>query len=394
MAASVAASLWSALLYAQTPAPAPKPEPDVLIFADGEKLIGQFESAKGGSLTFKSDMAGEVTVDWSKVQELRTSRPFAVITKSAKIVKHADVKQVPEGKLTMTGQKIVVENPGAAPSSVPVADLAYVVGQPDFEKEVSHGEGFLQDWNGAVTAGISLVESTQEARTFSGGISLVRTEPSVNWLNPGSRTLINFSTTYGTLSQPGTPEIKTDILHGDAERDQYFSPRFFGYGQVAYDHNFSQGLDLQQSYGGGIGWTVFKTGTSEFDVKGAVDYIRQSFSISASNQNLIGSNFAEIYTHKFAHGILFNEQISATPAWNNTSAYSAANHNRTSALPEMPRQFFVAISSLDTLLNGHRQALQEKLFQFTTKKLDLSAIGTASRHVRYGVTRRGYGGMS
>jgi hypothetical protein len=188
LAAPFAAVFGSALLYAQTPAP--KAEPDVLIFADGEKLIGKLESAKGGSLTFKSDMAGEVTVDWSKVQELRTSHPFAVVTKNMKIVKHADVSQVPEGKLSMTDQKIVLESAAGAPRTIPVADLAFVIEQPDFEKATSHEEGFFEDWGGAVTAGLSLVESTQESRTFTGAITLVRAEPTASWLNPSSRTAL------------------------------------------------------------------------------------------------------------------------------------------------------------------------------------------------------------
>src|SRR5581483_7187408 len=60
-------------LYGQ----ASKPGPDVLVFVDGEKLIGHLESATGASVVFKSDMAGEVTVDWSKIQELRSSEKFA-----------------------------------------------------------------------------------------------------------------------------------------------------------------------------------------------------------------------------------------------------------------------------------------------------------------------------
>jgi hypothetical protein len=363
MAASCAA-VGSALLYAQAPAPAPKADPDVLIFADGEKLIGKLESAKGGSLTFKSDMAGEVTVDWSKVQELRTSQPFAVITKNAKIVKHADVSQVPEGKLSMTDQKIELDSAGGAPRTIPVADLAFVVAQPDFEKAVSHEEGFLEDWGGAVTAGLSLVESTQESRTFTGAITLVRAEPTASWLNPSSRTLVDLSGSYGTLSQPGTAEIKTDILHGDAERDQYFAPRLFGFARVAFDHNFSQDLDLQQSYGGGLGWTVIKTSTAEFDLKVAMDYIRQTFAISASNQSLVGSTFGEIYTRKFTHGIVFNEQISATPAWNNTAAYSATG-TASLALP-VHKRFSLAITSLDTFLNDPPPGFKKNSFQFTT----------------------------
>jgi hypothetical protein len=363
LAASLTAALGSALLYAQAPASAPKTEPDVLIFADGEKLIGQLESAKGGSLTFKSAMAGEVSVDWSKVQELRTSRSFAVVTKNMKIVKHADVGQVPEGKLSMTGQKIVLESPGGAPRTIPVTDLAFVMAQTDFEKAISHEEGFLQDWGGTITGGVSLVEATQESQTFSGAVTLVRAEPTASWLNPSSRTLIDLSGSYGTLNQPGTAEIKTDILHGDAERDQYFSPRLFAFARVALDHNFSQNLDLQQSYGGGLGWTVIKTGTAELDLKVAMDYIRQTFQISSADQSLVGSTFSEIYTRKFVHGIVFNEQISATPAWNDTAAYSATG-TAGLTLP-VHKRFSLAITSLDTFLNDPPPGFKKNSFQLT-----------------------------
>ena len=127
------------------------------------------------------------------------------------------------------------------------------------------------------------------------------------------------------------------------------SARLFGFGQIALDHNFSQGLTLQQLYGGGLGWTVVKTGTQEFDVKGSVDYIHQNFQVSASNQSQVGSMFAEIYTRKLAHGLVFNEQISVLPAWNNSRAYSATGLASLS-LP-VHKRFSLAISSLDTFLN-------------------------------------------
>ncbi len=165
------------------------------------------------------------------------------------------------------------------------------------------------------------------------------------------------------MSQPGTAEIKTDILHADAERDQYFSPSLFGFGRVAFDHNFSQDLNLQQSYGGGLGWTVIKTGVSELDLKASIDYIRQTFQISASDQSLVGSTFGEIYTRKFAHGIVFNEQASATPAWNNTAAYSATG-TASLALP-IHKRFSLAITSLDTFLNDPPPGFKKNSFQLT-----------------------------
>jgi hypothetical protein len=308
-------------------------------------------------------MAGDITVAWSKIQELHTSHPFAVVGKNTTLGKHANVSQVPEGNIAMTDQKISVESGTAPPKNVPVADAGFVVPQPDFEKAVNHNAGFFEDWGGTVTAGASLVKATQDADNFTGGIALVRTEPTESWMLPSTRTLLGFNAAYGKVSQPGAPDIKTDIFHFGAEEDKYFSPRFFGFGQAALDHNFSQGLDLQQNYGGGIGWTAYKTSSAELDVKAAISYIDQSFSGSGPNQSLIGSTFAEIYTQKFQHGILLNEQISATPAWNNTNAYFASG----SVSLNLPvhKRLGLALASVDTFLNDPPAGFKKNSFQFT-----------------------------
>jgi hypothetical protein len=361
--AALVSACGNALLYSQAPGPAAKPQPDVLIFTDGEKLIGQLKSAKGDSVVFKSDMAGEITVAWSKIQELRTAHPFAIIGKNEKLRRHTDVSQVPQGNVAMTDQKIAVQAASGAPRTVPVPDAGFVVAQPDFEKAINREAGFFEDWGGAVTAGASIVQATQEAHTFTGTIALVRSEPTESWMNPSTRTLLDFSAAYGRVSQPGLPDIKTAIYHADAEEDKYLSPRLFGFGQAAFDHNYSQGLDLQQMYGGGLGWTLYKTAAAELDVKAAVSYIHQSFSESTSNESLIGSTFAEIYTHKFLHGILLNEQISATPAWNDTSAYFATG-SASLTLP-VHKRLAVSLTSLDTFLNDPPPGFRKNSFQFT-----------------------------
>ncbi|MDP9169283.1 MAG: hypothetical protein M3N54_01585 [Acidobacteriota bacterium] len=55
---------------------------DVLIFSNGEKLIGQLQRSNGATVTFKSDMVAEITVDWARVQEIHSTRTFAVIPKT------------------------------------------------------------------------------------------------------------------------------------------------------------------------------------------------------------------------------------------------------------------------------------------------------------------------
>ena len=362
---SSAVLFFLALAVPNARAQAPKgaPEPDVLIFTNGEKLIGHLVRATGGKVTFKSDMAGEVTVEWKQIQELRSSQKFAVVKKDVQL-HHGDVgDSVPQGTIGVKEQKIEVQAGAEHTQTVPVGDAAFVVDEASFQKAL-HRPGLLEDWKGAVTGGASLVEATQNSTTFTGGFSFVRAVPIEGWLDPRNRTIVDFSASYGKVTQPNTPTLKTAIYHADAERDEYFSPRLYGFGQLAFDHNFSQGLDLQQSYGGGLGWTVMKSANQALDVKASMNYVNQEFQTSGQNQNLIGSAFAERYTRTLPHGMLFAEQLSVNPAWNNTRAYSAvAGAGLT--LPVYKR-LSVAVNTLDTFLNNPPPGFKKNSFQFTT----------------------------
>ncbi len=362
-----------------TPAKNAKPAPDVLVFNDGEKLIGHLERAVGTSVVFKSDMAGEITVDASKIKELHTSGKFAVIGKTVTLRKNVNAASIPQGTVSIADQKVQVSPTAQAPAqTIPMASTGYIVDENTFNKNLLTRPGIFQDWTGSATAGASLVLATQKNRTITSAISLVRTVPGENWLQPENRTSLNFNSAYGSLSQPNTPTIKTSLYHADIERDEYFSPRLYYFGAGAWDHNISQGLDLQQTYGGGIGWTVIKEAVQQLDVKASLDYINQMFNPALQAQatgaipvsvgppysmSLIGSVFSETYSRKLPKSILLNEFLTITPAWNNLNAYSA-NAGLNLTLP-LYKRLGVTIGTIDTFLNDPPRGFKKNSFQFT-----------------------------
>jgi hypothetical protein len=353
----------AAISFAQSKSNSPN-DPDVLIFSNGEKLIGQLERSTGSSVVFKSDSVGEITVDWSKVKELHTSRDFAVIGKGVKLRHNDDVSSVPQGSVSVTNSQVQV-NPSAQagpPKTVPVPDAAYMIDEQTFRKNMVSTPGFFQNWAGAVTAGASIVQATQRNRNFTGAVSLVRTVPDQNWLDPRYRTTIDFSQSYGKVSQSGTPTVKTNIIHAGVEHDHYLTSRVFAFGAAAWDHNFSQGLDLQQKYGGGLGWTVLKTDLESLDLKASMVYVKQQFAISGNNQDLVGSTFGESYTRKFSRGITLAQNLAVTPAWNNTDAYSAFA-DLTLGLP-LYKRFNLTLSAVEGFLNNPPPGFRKNSFQF------------------------------
>jgi hypothetical protein len=249
------------------------------------------------------------------------------------------------------------------------------------DKQLFHHPGFFSGWNGAATAGASIVSATQNQYAFSGAVDLVRVVPTASWLSPHNRTSVGFIGSYGKITQPsytipgtGTtpptfvPEVvtKSALYHADAERDEFLSPRFFALGQVAFDHNYAQDLALQQIYGGGFGFTFLKTPSQEANVKATIQYEKQEFiSGSSSNLNLIGSTVSLSYIlhRKF---VTYTQGLAYIPAFNDPHAYSV-NETNTLAFPAYKNLSF-SLGTLDSYLNNTPLAeppTKHNSFQFT-----------------------------
>ncbi len=361
---------------AQQQAAAPNAAPDVLILSNGDTLHGKFVGEAGGTVTFHTDPLGDISLTWDKIKELHTADKFAVLKPDQELRHRRNVKDLPVGTVAMTDQNVQLQPTNqAAAQTVPVKDAAYIVDEATLNKQ-AHEPGFFVGWNGGATAGATIVEATQKQYNFAWGISLVRAIPTVPWLDPSNRTLVDFLGSYGKTIQPGyfagsvfVPDVttKTSIFHADAERDEYFSPRWYVLGLTAFDHNFSQNLDLQQIYGGGIGWTAIKTAKQELDLKATIQYEKQQFMGNApgSDLNLVGSTFAANYLLKMKYAT-FTQGLAYIPAWNDTSAYSLAETNLLT-FPTYKNLGF-SIGTIDTYLNNPPIALpptQRNSFQFT-----------------------------
>jgi Protein of unknown function, DUF481 len=360
--------LSSPILRATAQAPA-APPPDVVVFTNGDQLTGAVLRGVGDSIVFKSDMAGEITIPLAKIKELRSQSKFAVLRKGAPITPKATV---PAGTLAVGDNVVTLATPTAALLTVPDKDVAFIIDSDTYNKEVGH-HGFKDGWNGSITGGATVVSSTQNGSTLTAGIALVRTIPTVPWLPRRDRTIFDLVETYGKLTQPVIPQtippspdttVKTSIFHSDIEQDKYLSARFYVLALASWDHNFSQGLNLQQIYGGGVGWTAVLTPKQELDLTANIHYERQAFIDPTQNQNLIGATVGEAYLYHFPHGILFTESGSFLPAFNNSSAYSA-NFAAGLALPTYHR-FTLVLGTTDSYLHQPSAGFKNNSFQFVT----------------------------
>jgi hypothetical protein len=361
--------LFAAAALAQQNSPPTKIQPDVLIFTNGDQLTGKLVRATGGSVIFKSDMAGELTIPFDKIKALRSAGSFSLLKKGPP----SKSNLVGQGQVTVAQGDVEVAPEKKPPVTLPVKEVGYVVDTPLYNREVYHEVGFIHGWTGAINAGATFVRSTNDATVFTAGIALARVMPTVAFLPLHNRTTFNLNQTYGTANQKVIPPplvgsglatfttTKTSIFHSDAERDAYFTPRLYALGNLAFDHNYAQGLDLQQLYGGGIGWTAIQDEHQQLDFKTDIHYERQSF-FTAPELDLVGSIFGEAYHRALPHKIVFTEAANYIPAWNDTHAYSAMFAAGV-VLPTW-KKLGASFSVLDNYLNNPSPGYNKNSFQF------------------------------
>jgi hypothetical protein len=116
---------------------------DEVIFLNGDRLTGKIISATGGKLILKTDAAGEITIDLSKVKTFSTDEPI--------MVKLGDKAPLPTNVGPGAEGQVQAETPpGAGAQAVPITDISAIVPPPAW-----HGSLAL---NGLLTTGNSEAE--------------------------------------------------------------------------------------------------------------------------------------------------------------------------------------------------------------------------------------------
>ena len=362
------------------PRPAPKPTPDVLIFANGDRLTGKLERATAGNVVFKSDMAGELTIPFKAVKSLQSGSEFVALKKGVP----GKIKPAGTGTVAFADNTVTLTRGTEAAQTLPADQLGYLIDVPSYAKAIDHRAGFREGWNGSATVGLTLVRSTEASTTFTGALNFVRAIPTVAYLPNRNRTTINIVESYGTNTSPVIPQttpptppvvVQTSIFHADSERDEYFTQRFYALGDMSFDHNFSQGLQLQQVFGLGAGWTPIQDDRQELDLRADVHYEKQQFvpnavgipgvkGVPQDNLNLIGSTFQENYRRTLPRKFVLTEWANILPAWNDPQAYTA-NAYLSLAMPLFKR-LSANISATDNYLNNPAQFYRTNSVQFVT----------------------------
>ncbi|TAN24276.1 MAG: DUF481 domain-containing protein [Acidobacteria bacterium] len=326
---------------------------DTLIFKNGDELTGTLVRADAKGCVFASKMASDVTAPWDNIRELRTTTTFVVVTKGGEVYR---------GTLLVENDSLVVSSATAPPAFLGAPDVLMVVDPKTYTKEVLAHPRLWQSWRGQIVGGFSQVSATQSSTSYTTQLDLQRPVPKLSWLEQRSNTLLHFNGTYGKLSQPHTPTVRTSIFTAGLEQDQDISKRLFLFANTRFDHNDAQGLQLQQAYGGGIGWKVKTTSDTQLALRADLHWTRQRF-LSTVNNNFLASSVTETL-RQMLHKVIWTQSISITPSITHGVAYQMSGISAW-AMP-VYHSLSLNFTVVDAYLNNPQPGFLKNSLQYST----------------------------
>jgi len=240
---------------------------DQVNLKNGDRITGSIVKSDSNALLIKTEFAGDVTIQWAAIEGITSTQPLHVGIKGGQML---------VGPVTTVNGQITVVTPVSGPMTAPKDSIEVIrsdAGQAQYDADIARLQHprLTDFWSGLLDTGLSLTRGNSSTLSYTLGAKAIRET---------DRDKITVYTTavYGTNDNTSPSQTIAHQIQGGIRGDLNFGPRLFGFGATDFDSNELQHLDLQNVIDGGIGYHVFKSKTTTFDVFGGAGYNQEYFS--------------------------------------------------------------------------------------------------------------------
>ena len=235
---------------------------DQITLKNGDRLSGTVVKSDVKILVLHTDAAGDVTIQFDAIAEIKTDQELHVGLKDGKTV---------VGPVTTSGGKLEVATKSGGTVEAPPAEVAVIrndAEQTAYDKSLH--PGLLHGWNGGINVGFSLARGNSETTNLALGINAIH--PTEN-----DKTTI-YLTSIETNNQLATPSTVANLVTAGIRYDHNINPRVFGFVGADFMSNALQDLDLRGVYGGGLGYHAIKSDQTTLDLLAGLNYTHETYS--------------------------------------------------------------------------------------------------------------------
>ena len=272
---------------------------DELVLKNGDRLTGKIVHLVDGKLVFKSDVAGEVTVELSNIQTFSSDNPVTINLKdetgfTQKISSAEAGKFAIEGSESMKAQQFAV------------ADIVSI--NPPIKP--------IPKWTGDISVGITSTHGNTKTEMISANANFTkRTEK--------DRTTVSTDYAKGTQQDPDTGEDVTieDWWRAKGKYDYFFSKKMYGYLDGRYEKDAVAELDRRMIIGLGAGYQWIESDDMNFSSEFGLASLYEKFSNQSDSNSEITLQLGYNFDKKLRKNIKFVHDMTYYPSIDKVSDY-------------------------------------------------------------------------
>jgi putative salt-induced outer membrane protein len=290
---------------------------DQITLKNGDRLTGTVVKSDGKTLVLHTEAAGEITIQFDAIADIKTDQELHVGLKDGKTV--VGPVTTSDGKLEVATKGGTIEAPPAE-----VAVMRNDVEQAAYEKSLH--PGLLQGWNGGINVGFSLARGNSQTENLA--VAFTAVHPTEN-----SKITMYESSIY-TKNDLATPGIVANLAQGGIRYDHDLNPRLFAFVGADFMADALQGLNLRSVGSVGFGFHAIKNDNTVLDFLGGGTFTDENYTETISNptpppptvtrklvHNSGGLTIGEELMHKFGANTVLTEALNFFPDLTDTGQY-------------------------------------------------------------------------
>jgi putative salt-induced outer membrane protein len=260
---------------------------DQITLKNGDRITGSISSSDTSTLVINTEYAGELAVKWDAVESIRSDQSLFVTTTNGQVLR---------GTVSAEGGKLEVSTKDLG--AVTVARDAVTTIRSE-EAQRAYGA-----WSGYADSGLSLSRGNSETTNFTLGAAATRA-------TERDKLGAYVSSLWAKTSTAGVDLTTASAIHGGLRYDFNLSARTTAFAFTDFDHDRFQQLDLRNVIGGGLGYQLFKTERTIFDIFGGASLNQEFFTTLTrrSAELLAGQEL----NHKLTDTFSIRERLAVFP---------------------------------------------------------------------------------
>ena len=259
---------------------------DEVLFKNGDRLTGKIDHLLDGKMVFKSNVAGDVTVNLSDIQTLSSDDAIEVNLEDSTGFKQKVLSASP-------GRFGIVGTDATQAQEFAVADIVSI-NKP------------IPKWTGNITAGLTSTHGNTKTETISASANMTKR-------TDNDRTQLSTDYAKGTQEDrvTGVDETIEDWWRAKGKYDYFFSKKRYAYVDGRYEKDAVSQLDRRVIIGGGYGHQWVESADMNFSTEIGLASLYEKFdNQTESNSELstqLGYNLDKKLTKntKLAHDLTY-----------------------------------------------------------------------------------------